>query len=160
MFALGGGGGVRGGLGWAGLGWAGLGWAGLGWAGLGWAGLGWAGLGWAGLGLNTSPGSSPCTLCPEHPLDPLGHNALTCKRLDDVVLRDVVLQTCHRACISAKVEAGSGQGHEHQHTHPADILASCGKPAAFDLSVTSPLNSSNSPGSRSHSRVSSSCSCC
>ena len=35
-----------------------------------------------------------------------------------------------------------------QHTCPADILASnwlCGKPAAFDLSVTSPLNSSVLP---------------
>eukprot|EP00731_Ephydatia_muelleri_P026909 Em0018g1009a len=27
------------------------------------------------LGLNTSPGSPPCALCPEHPLDPLGHHA-------------------------------------------------------------------------------------
>ena len=60
-------------------------------------------------------------------------------------LRDVVLQTCHRACISAKAEAGSGLGRDLLHTHPADILASnwlCGKPAAFDLSVTSPLNPS------------------
>eukprot|EP00731_Ephydatia_muelleri_P018057 Em0011g97a len=58
-------------------------------------------------------------------------------------LRDVVLQTCHRACISAKAEAGSGLGHELRNTRPADILASnwlCGKPAAFDLTVVSPLN--------------------
>ena len=102
------------------------------------------------LGLDTSPGSPPCALCPEHPLDPLGHHALTCKRGGDTVsrlnkLRDVVLQTCHRACISAKAEAGSGLGHDLLHTRPADILASnwlCGKPAAFDLSVTSPLNPS------------------
>ena len=42
-------------------------------------------------------------------------------------------------------EAGSGLGHELLHTCPADILASnwlCGKPTAFDLSVTSPLNPS------------------
>ena len=58
-------------------------------------------------------------------------------------LRDVVLQTCYRACISAKTEAGSGLGHELRNTRPADILASnwlCGKPAAFDLTVVSPLN--------------------
>ena len=100
------------------------------------------------LGLNTSPGSPPCALCPEHPLDPLGHHAVTCKRGGDAIsrhnkLRDVVLQTCHRACISAKAEAGSGLGHELRNTRPADILASnwlSGKPAAFDLTVVSPLN--------------------
>ena len=99
------------------------------------------------LGLDTSPGSPPCALCPEHPL---GHHALSCKQGGDAVsrpnkLRDVVLQTCHRACISAKAEAGSGLGRELLHTRPADILALnwlCGKPAAFDLSVTSPLNPS------------------
>ena len=56
-----------------------------------------------------------------------------------------MLQTCHRACISAKAEAGSGLGCDLLHTRPADILASnwlCGKPAAFDLSVTSSLNPS------------------
>ena len=54
-----------------------------------------------------------------------------------------MLQTCHRACIIAKAEAGSGLGHELRNTRPADILASnwlCGKPAAFDLTVVSPLN--------------------
>ncbi|KAL5499696.1 hypothetical protein EMCRGX_G011153 [Ephydatia muelleri] len=79
------------------------------------------------LGLNTSPGSPPCALCPEHPLDPLGHHAVTCKRGGDAIsrhnkLRDVVLQTCHRACL-------------HK---PSNWL--CGKPAAFDLTVVSPLN--------------------
>ena len=69
------------------------------------------------LGLNTSPGSPPCALCPEHPLDPLSHHAITCKRGGDAVsrhnkLRDVVLQTCHHACISAKAEAGSGLGRD------------------------------------------------
>ncbi|KAL5515766.1 hypothetical protein EMCRGX_G000982 [Ephydatia muelleri] len=45
--------------------------------------------------------------------------------------------------IGAKAEAGSGLGHELRNTRPADILASnwlCGKPAAFDLTVVSPLN--------------------
>ena len=53
-----------------------------------------------------------------------------------------MLQTCHHACISAKAEAGSGLGHEFRNTRPADILASnwlCGKPAAFDLTMVSPL---------------------
>eukprot|EP00731_Ephydatia_muelleri_P012243 Em0006g1137a len=50
------------------------------------------------LGLNTSPGSPPCALCPEHPLDPLGHHAVT------------------------------------------SSTWLCGKPAAFDLTVVSPLN--------------------
>ena len=42
-------------------------------------------------------------------------------------------------------EAGSGLGCELLHMRPADILASnwlCDKPAAFDLTVTSPLNPS------------------
>ena len=56
------------------------------------------------LGLDTSPGSPPSALCPEHPLDPLGHQALTCQQGGDAVsrqnkLRDVVLQTCHCACM-------------------------------------------------------------
>ena len=44
-----------------------------------------------------------------------------------------------------KAEAGSRHGCELQQTHPADILASCwlcGKPAAFVITVTSPLNPS------------------
>ena len=41
------------------------------------------------------------------------------------------------------MEAGSNLSKDHSHTRPADILVpnwSLGKPAAFDLSVTSPLN--------------------
>ena len=64
------------------------------------------------LGLDTSPGLPPCALSPERPLDPLDHHALTCTQDGDAVsrhnkLRNVVLQTCHRACISAKAEAGT-----------------------------------------------------
>ena len=42
------------------------------------------------------------------------------------------------------MEAGSNLTKDHSHTRPADILVtnwSLGKLAAFDLSVTSPLNS-------------------
>ena len=80
---------------------------------------------------------------------PLGHHALTCKRGGDVVTRhnklcDTLAETCRRAHLSVKVEAGSNLSKDHSHTRPADILVpnwSLGKPAAFDLSVTSPLNS-------------------
>ena len=100
------------------------------------------------LGLDTSCGSI-CPLCPGKVLDPLGHHALTCKRGGDVVtrhnkLRDTLAETCRRAHLSVKVEAGSNLSKDHSHTRPADILVpnwSLGKPAAFDLSVTSPLNS-------------------
>ena len=82
--------------------------------------------------------------------DPLGHHALTCKYRGDVVshrnrLRDVFLETCRRACIGARVEAGSGLGHDQRHTQPADVLVPVwmlSKPAAFDITVTSLLNSS------------------
>ena len=55
------------------------------------------------------------------------------------------LETCRRACIGARVEAGSGLGHDQRHTRPADVLVPdwmLGKPAAFDITVTSPLNPS------------------
>ena len=53
------------------------------------------------LGLDTSQGSQ-CALCPGIALDPLGHHAITCKRVGDVVtrhntLRDVLAEICHRA---------------------------------------------------------------
>ena len=50
-----------------------------------------------------------------------------------------MLKTCHRVCTSAKAEAASGLGRDLLHTRPADILASNWS-AAFDHSVTSPLN--------------------
>ena len=100
------------------------------------------------LGLDTSCGSI-CPLCPGRVLDSLGHHALTCKRGGDVVirhnkLRDTLAETYRRAHLSVTVEAGSNLSKDHSHTRPADILVpnwSLGKPAAFDLSVTSPLNS-------------------
>ena len=53
------------------------------------------------------------------------------------------MEACRRAHLSVKVEAGSNLTLDHSHSCPADILVpnwSVGKPAAFDLSVTSPLN--------------------
>eukprot|EP00731_Ephydatia_muelleri_P015211 Em0008g931a len=99
------------------------------------------------LGLDTS-GGSLCSLCPDTVLDPLGHHASTCKRGGDAVfrhnrLRDVVAESCRLAHLSVKVEAGNNLTPDHSHTRPADVLVqnwSRGRPAAFDICVTSPLN--------------------
>ena len=50
------------------------------------------------LGLDTAEGS-PCALCPDKMLDPLGHHATTCKHGGDVLfqhnkLRDILAETC------------------------------------------------------------------
>eukprot|EP00731_Ephydatia_muelleri_P015149 Em0008g869a len=99
------------------------------------------------LGMDVSFGSC-CPHCPDHRLDPLGHHALMCKHGGDVVLRhnslrDVFVEFCHRACLGGQVEVGSGQGHDRLNSRPADVLVKnwhLGKPAAFDLTITSPLN--------------------
>ena len=91
---------------------------------------------------------SCCPYCPNHRLDPLGHHALTCKHRGDVVLchnslRDVFVESCHRACLGGQVEVGGGLGLDRLHSRPADVLVNnwhLGKPAAFDLTFTSPLN--------------------
>eukprot|EP00731_Ephydatia_muelleri_P023174 Em0015g757a len=98
------------------------------------------------LGLDTSEGSQ-CTLCPGV-LDHLGHHAVTCKYGGDVVsrhnkIRDILVETCRRAHIGVQVEVGNNLTHDHNKTRPADILLSnwfLGKPAALDVSITSPLN--------------------
>ncbi|KAL5483977.1 hypothetical protein EMCRGX_G020399 [Ephydatia muelleri] len=98
------------------------------------------------LGLDTS-GSSPCPLCPDTALDPLGHHAATCRHGGDVVarhnrLRDIFANFCRRAHLSVQVEVGYGLARDHINSHPADILVQGwdrGKPAAFDVTVTSPL---------------------
>ena len=61
-------------------------------------------------------------------------------------LRDVLLESCRRACLGPQVEAGSGLGHEGHRTWPADILISLigiwANQQLYDLTVTSTLNSS------------------
>ena len=87
--------------------------------------------------------------CPDHQLDPLGHHAMTCKVGSDVVLchnrlRNVFAQFCHRARLGGQLEVGHRYGAESLLSRPADILVPnwmIGKPAAFDLTVVSPLNS-------------------
>eukprot|EP00731_Ephydatia_muelleri_P013116 Em0007g426a len=98
------------------------------------------------LGLDTS-GGSPCPLCPDTALDPLGHHAATCRHGGDVVarhnrLRDIFANFCRRAHLSVQVEVGYGLARDHINSRPADILVQGwdrGKPAAFDVTVTSPL---------------------
>ena len=59
-------------------------------------------------------------------------------------LRDVFAQFCHRARLGGQMEVGYGSGEGVSNSRPADFLVpnwTLGKPAAFDLTVVSPLNS-------------------
>ena len=101
------------------------------------------------LGTDLAQGLN-CTFCPSLTLDPLGHHAITLQAWGDVVschnkLCDVFVECCRQANVSAQVEVGSGFGHDKRNTRLADVLVpnwSLGKPAAFDLTITSPLNPS------------------
>ena len=58
-------------------------------------------------------------------------------------LRDILVESFHRAHIRIHVEAGSGLSQDHTNSRPADIPVfewDQGKPAALDLTVVSPLN--------------------
>ena len=58
-------------------------------------------------------------------------------------LCNVLVETCRRAHLSVMVEMGCNLTSDHDHSRPADILLpnwALGKPAAFGISVTSPLN--------------------
>ncbi|KAL5474616.1 hypothetical protein EMCRGX_G026588 [Ephydatia muelleri] len=100
------------------------------------------------LGIPVVQGQS-CPHCPSCVLDDFGHHSLTCKHGGDVVsrhnkLRDVFYDFCQRACLGPRLEMGCGAGSDSQ-SRPADVLVpnwDLGKPAAFDLSVTSTLQSS------------------
>ena len=77
--------------------------------------------------LETSRASSCCLLCPEIALDPLGNHALSCRRGGDVVLRhnqlrEICVDFCHKANLSAKVEAGSTPTPDLSRSHPVDAL--------------------------------------
>ena len=93
--------------------------------------------------------SGPRPKLPSCVLDDFGHHSLTSKHGGDVVsrhnkLRDVFYDFCQRACLGPRLEMGCGAGSDSQ-SRPADVLVpnwDLGKPAAFDLSVTSTLQSS------------------
>ena len=60
-------------------------------------------------------------------------------------LRNAFFESCRQAGVGGQMEVGSGLGHDERRTRPADVLVSnwdLGKPAAFDLTVASPLNQS------------------
>ena len=62
------------------------------------------------------------------------------------MLWDVFAESCRLAHLSVMIELGNNLNPDHDHTRPAHILVhnwTQGKPAAFDFSVTSPLNSLN-----------------
>ena len=98
------------------------------------------------LGLNTAGGSC-CPFCPDTVLDPVGHHAVSCRHGGFVVtwhnlLRDILAGFCRRAHLSVKIEVGYGLSRENINSRPADILVQSwdrGHPAAFDVTVTSPL---------------------
>ena len=100
------------------------------------------------LGLDISYGSQ-CALCPGSCLDPLGHHATTCKRGGDAIFRhsnlqNILAESFHTAHLSVQVEAGAGLSTDLSQSRPADILVQDwdrGKPATFDISVVSQLNS-------------------
>ena len=102
------------------------------------------------LGLDTS-GGSLCPFCSGIALDPLGHHAISCRHGGFVVSRhnhlcDTIANFCHRAHLSVKVEMGYGLSPSHSSSRPADILVQGwdrGRPAAFDVTVTSPLTPAN-----------------
>ena len=58
-------------------------------------------------------------------------------------VRDILVETCHRAHIGVQVEVGNNLTRDHSKSHPADILLPnwfLGRTAALDVSITSPLN--------------------
>ena len=98
------------------------------------------------LGMNSTARAS-CPFCPDTALDPLGHHAVSCRHGDDVdirhnSLRNIIADFCRRAYLSVRSEVGRGLLGTHNYTRPADVLVDGwdrAKPAAFDVTVTSPL---------------------
>ena len=109
------------------------------------------------LGIPVAQGRS-CSQC-NAALDAYGHHALFCKLGGDVVSRHNRLRVIfndfgHFACLAPQLEKG---GWSREHTCPTDVLVPnwvLGKPAAFDLSVTSTAKCTNFPRSVCDSRFS------
>ena len=97
-------------------------------------------------GIDTS-GHSTCSYCPHAALDSLGHHAVTCQHGGDVVVRhnrllDMLADFFCRAHLSVAVQKGHGLKRDRNHQCPPDLLVTGwdrGRPAAMDISVTSPL---------------------
>ena len=88
-----------------------------------------------------------CPFCPDIAFDPLGHHAVSCRHGGDVVirhnrLRNIITDLCRCAHLSVRVEVGRGLLGSHTYARPAHVLVDGwdrAKPAAFDVTVTSPL---------------------
>ena len=95
------------------------------------------------LGLPLTPELGVCAYCPDKALDT--HHAVTCRFGGWNALCNAIFDFCKRALLNPKLEAGAGLGHERRLTRPADILipswSNSDKPAAIDVSITSPLKS-------------------
>ena len=82
--------------------------------------------------------------CPSSAL----YRAVTYKYGEDVVshhnrVRDILVETCHRAHIGVQVEVGNNLTCDHSKSCPADILLPnwfLGKTTALFVSITSPLS--------------------
>ena len=83
-------------------------------------------------------------------LDDFGHHSLSCKH-EGMWFRAIIssgmffLDFCQRACLGPRLEMGCGAGYTNSQSRPADVLVPnwvLGKPAAFDLSITSTLHPS------------------
>ena len=60
-------------------------------------------------------------------LDPLGHQATTCKHEGGIVfhhyrLQNIVAEICHRAQLSIHLEVGQNLSPNHCNTHPANMV--------------------------------------
>ena len=101
-----------------------------------------------GIIINTYSGSC-CPNCPDHQLDPLGHHAVTCNGggmscCTPTGLGMFILSSATEH-VWGQLEVGCGLGADKRHSRSADSLVHnwiIGKPAAFDLTITSPPNSS------------------
>ena len=107
---------------------------------------------WLGINPSSSLDGTQivCPFCPSKSLDTLGYHCVTFQCGGDVTtrhnaLRNVLHTTFHRAGLFAHLEQGSGWSDDKSRSRPADILVANwdrGLSAAFDISVTSPLNPS------------------
>ena len=75
-------------------------------------------------------GGTVCPFCQDVVLDPLGHQAVTCRCGGDVVvqhnhLRDVFVDFCRRAHLSVSVEKSHGLTRDHSPTRPQCRCAHC-----------------------------------
>ena len=102
------------------------------------------------LGLPLTPEIGVCAYCPDKVRM---HTMLLLANLDEMKWRATMLcaklflifDFCKRGLLNPKLKAGAGLSHERRLTRPADILipswSNSNKPAAIDVSITSPLKS-------------------